>query len=76
MVLESQSRSQRKTTAINDILAWCQAFTSFMVVLLAADATTKEQAAGLADPATFQRPGGQVVGEIRLSSENEPQQRT
>ena len=26
MVLESQSRSQRKTTAINDILAWCQAF--------------------------------------------------
>ena len=23
MVLESQSRSQRKTTAINDILAWC-----------------------------------------------------
>ena len=48
MVLESQSRSQRKTTAINDILAWCQAFARFMAVLLAADATTKEQAAGLA----------------------------
>ena len=48
MELKSQSRFQRKITAINDILAWCQAFVRFMAVLLAADATTKEQAAGLA----------------------------
>ena len=46
MVLESQSRSQRKTKAINDILAWYQTFAKFMAVLLAADATIKEQAAG------------------------------
>lgn len=48
VALESPVKSQRKATAINDILSWVQAFSRFMAVLLAADSTTKEEAAGLA----------------------------
>ena len=48
VVLDSQMRSQRKTTSISDILSWFQVFSRFMAVLLAAEATTKEEAAGLA----------------------------
>ncbi len=48
VALESPVKSQKKTAGINDILSWVQAFSRFMAVLLAADATTKEEAAGLA----------------------------
>ena len=45
VALESPVKSQKKTAGINDILSWVQ--TRFMAVLLTADATTKEEAAGL-----------------------------
>ena len=48
VALESPVKSQKKTTGINDILSWVQAFSRFMAVLLAADATTKEKAADMA----------------------------
>ena len=48
VTLDSPVKSQKKTTAITDILSWVQAFSRFMAVLLSAEATTKEEAAGLA----------------------------
>ena len=43
VALETPAKSQKKTTGINDILSRVQAFSRFMAVLLAADATHNKQ---------------------------------
>ena len=48
VLVESATRSQRKTTGINDILSWLQVFLRSTAVLLVSEFTTKEEAAGLA----------------------------
>lgn len=48
LVAEPSTRAQMKVTTINDIFSWLQAFAGFMAVLLSTEATSKEEAAGLA----------------------------
>ena len=48
VMMEPNSRGQRKQPSVNDVLSWMQAYSRFMAVLLASEATSKEEAAGLA----------------------------
>ena len=48
MVVSSSSQQCRQTAVISDILSWLQAFSIHTAILVSADATTKEEAAGLA----------------------------
>ena len=48
MVVSSSSQRCWQTAIISDILSWLQAFSIYTAILVSADATTKEEAAGLA----------------------------
>ena len=48
MVVSSYSQRRRQTAVISDILSWLRAFSIYTVILVTVDATTKEEAAGLA----------------------------
>ena len=48
LVVASSSQKRRESKAISDIVSWLQAFSIFTAVLVSSDATSKEEAAGLA----------------------------
>ena len=48
MVVSSSSQQHRQTVVISDILSWLQTFSIYTAILVSADATTKDEAAGLA----------------------------
>ena len=48
LMVVSSSYQRRRPAVISDILSWLQAFSIYTAILVSADTTTKEEAAGLA----------------------------